>query len=72
MVDITLGTKLNGQGAKQRYVDYFASSLYPQEVKFGCYHGSGACLGGSKTHVVLSYQWQVFCKQPVKYVTLLD
>ena len=30
-----------------------------------------ACLGGLKTHVILSYQWQVFCKQPVKYVTLL-
>ena len=61
-------------GAKQRYVGYFARSLHPPppEVNFGCYYGSGACLGGLKTHVVLGYQWQVFCKQPVQYVPLLN
>ena len=34
----------------------------PREEKFGCYHGSKACLGDLKSDVVLSYQWQVFCK----------
>ena len=52
----------NGLGAKWRYVGYFGSSLHPREEKFGCYHGSKACLGDLKSHVVLSYQWQVFCK----------
>ena len=53
---------ISGLGAKWRYVGYFASSLHPCEEKFGCYHGSKACLGDLKSHVVQSYQWQVLCK----------
>ena len=53
---------ISGLGAKWRYVGYFASSLHPWEEKFGCYHGSKACLGDLKSHVILSYQWQVLCK----------
>ena len=60
----------NGLGANQRYVGYFSKSLHPEEVNSAGYHDSQACFGILKTHVVLSYQWQVFCKQPVKYVTL--
>ena len=31
-----------------------ASPLHPREEKFGCYHGSKACLGDLKSHVLLS------------------
>ena len=57
-----LAGHLDGLGAKWRYVGYFGSSLHPREEKFGCYHDSKACLGDLKSHVVLGYQWQLFCK----------
>ena len=40
----------------------FCEFVAPREEKFGCYHGSKACLGDLKSHVVLSYQWPFFCK----------
>ena len=53
------------------YVDEFSSLLHPREEKFSCYYGSRAYLGDLKSYDVLSYQWQVFRKWPVKYVILL-
>ena len=58
----TINLTLYGLGVKWRYMGYFGSSLHPREEKFGCYHDSKACLGDLKSYVVLSDQWQIFCK----------
>ena len=43
----------------------------PKDEKLGYYFQLRTCLGVLETHVLLRFQWSIFCKWPVINVTLL-